>query len=371
MEKIPPVHPNQQKAPVKMIKVPVKRPVGAPPVRMVKVPAGSVPHPQGGVPVRMIKTPVPAGQKMPEVSAVHVARPPVAPPTVPEPSPRMPAPSQVYSALPEEESFYDGHKESKAYEETPETKPFPYLKNVSGAIRKQKLPEQKLFCFSLLLRMWAEQLAEKGQLVLPELRLKFPKTPEEFSKTCLRDGLTALDIAADDALTLINLFPRLKQLNESAIPLDRLLEKEAERFAAQKKKSIEDHFALSWLLVKIDFQIQRYDNEIEEYRRQQREKIDEIKDIEAEQKAMKEKFVKAIKRKGFPVDAEKLVKNYFTFAKKEPEKAYKILTTNPLYFSPVIMEKISRKCFGLVKAGPDEAKAVNKKLASFLKGLKA
>ena len=97
--------------------------------------------------------------------------------------------------------------------------------------------------------------------------------------------------------------------------------------------------------------------------------INNIKQSEKETNDLKKRFITAIERKKFPVDAQKLVDNYFNLAKKDPKKAYQTLITNPLFFSPIQLEKMPKKMFG--KPSAAEASAVNKRLASFLKGLKA
>ena len=92
--------------------------------------------------------------------------------------------------------------------------------------------------------------------------------------------------------------------------------------------------------------------------------------IEEGERALKQRFIQAIERRRFPVNARKLINNYFNLSRKEPDKAYHTLITNPLYFSPIQMERLPKKFFGLVKPGPKDAAAVNKRLASYLKSLK-
>ena len=91
---------------------------------------------------------------------------------------------------------------------------------------------------------------------------------------------------------------------------------------------------------------------LSEIDKEQQDIVDGIRSMEEEEKAMKHDFIVAIQRKGFPVNATKLINNYFTLAKKDPEKAYQTLITNPLYFSPIQMDRLPKKFFGLIPAGP-------------------
>ena len=70
-----------------------------------------------------------------------------------------------------------------------------------------------------------------------------------------------------------------------------------------------------------------------------------------------------IKEKGFPVDANLLIKNYLTFASKNPSFAQKILFSNPCYFAP--LKTADEKGNILIK--PKDALKMNKTLAVFFK----
>ena len=95
-----------------------------------------------------------------------------------------------------------------------------------------------------------------------------------------------------------------------------------------------------------------------------------IKELDEEEKNIKERMITAVKRKRFPVDAKKLVNNYFGLAKRDPDKAYETLITNPLFFSPILLEQMPKKFFGLIKPSAKDAIAVNKQMAAFFKSLK-
>lgn len=83
-----------------------------------------------------------------------------------------------------------------------------------------------------------------------------------------------------------------------------------------------------------------------------------------------QKFIDAIREKKFPIDAERLVSNFFKTARKDPEGAQKILETNPATFAPIQVDKIPARFFGMIKPKPEDGIRVNKEIGKFLKNLK-
>ncbi len=83
------------------------------------------------------------------------------------------------------------------------------------------------------------------------------------------------------------------------------------------------------------------------------------------------RYIEAIKEKNFPVDAERLVKNYFKTAQKDADGAYKVLTQNPAVFAPIDFSKIKPRFFGLIKVKPQDGIRINRLIGDFLKKLKA
>lgn len=83
------------------------------------------------------------------------------------------------------------------------------------------------------------------------------------------------------------------------------------------------------------------------------------------------KYIAAIRKKEFPVDAERLVMNYFKTARKDADGAYQMLTNNPATFAPIVISKIKARFFGMIKAKPEDGIRINKELGKFLKNLKA
>ncbi len=82
------------------------------------------------------------------------------------------------------------------------------------------------------------------------------------------------------------------------------------------------------------------------------------------------KYIEAIKKKEFPIDAERLVKNFFKTSNKDAEGAYKVLTTNPATFAPIEINKIKPRLFGLIKVTPQDGIRVNREIGEFIKKLK-
>lgn len=82
------------------------------------------------------------------------------------------------------------------------------------------------------------------------------------------------------------------------------------------------------------------------------------------------KYIAAIEAKKFPIDAERLVNNYFKTSRKDADGAYQMLTNNPATFAPIDISKIKARFFGMIKAKPEDGIRVNKELGNFLKKLK-
>jgi hypothetical protein len=83
------------------------------------------------------------------------------------------------------------------------------------------------------------------------------------------------------------------------------------------------------------------------------------------------KYIDAIKKKEFPIDAERLVNNYFRLSNKDPEGSFKALVNNPATYAPIDFSKIKARFFGLIKVKPQDGIRINRKIGDFLKKLKA
>lgn len=84
----------------------------------------------------------------------------------------------------------------------------------------------------------------------------------------------------------------------------------------------------------------------------------------------KSRFVEAIRKRNFPIDADRLINNYFKTATKDAEGAYMALTKNPAVYAPIETNNIKPRFFGLLKATPKDGIRINRRLGDFLKHLK-
>ena len=84
----------------------------------------------------------------------------------------------------------------------------------------------------------------------------------------------------------------------------------------------------------------------------------------------KKLFIEKLKEKNFPIDADKLINNYFRAAQKDPDGSFEALTKNPAMFSPIQFEKMHPKFFGLIKVTPEDGIKANQKIGTFIKKLK-
>ena len=87
-------------------------------------------------------------------------------------------------------------------------------------------------------------------------------------------------------------------------------------------------------------------------------------------KERQRKFVEAVKKKNFPIDAERLISNYFRVAQKDVDGAFLALTTNPAIFAPIDFSKIKPRFFGLIKVTPKDGLRLNVEIGRFMKKLK-
>lgn len=81
-------------------------------------------------------------------------------------------------------------------------------------------------------------------------------------------------------------------------------------------------------------------------------------------------FIKKLKEKNFPIDADRLINNYFRVAQKDPDGSFEALVKNPAMFSPIEVDKIRPKFFGLIKVTPEDGIKANQKIGKFIKNLK-
>ncbi len=97
---------------------------------------------------------------------------------------------------------------------------------------------------------------------------------------------------------------------------------------------------------------------------------EEIMEEHRKRAEIAQRYIKKIKKKNFPINAEKLVNNYFKVAEKDPEGSFEALCTNPAIFAPIEVDKIKPRFFGLFKPSPLAGVIMNSKIGEFLRKLK-
>ena len=82
------------------------------------------------------------------------------------------------------------------------------------------------------------------------------------------------------------------------------------------------------------------------------------------------RYIEEINKQKFPIDAERLISNYFKTASKDIDGAFQVLTNNPAVFAPIDVAKIKPRFFGLLKVTPQDGIRINKLIGKFLSKLK-
>lgn len=121
-----------------------------------------------------------------------------------------------------------------------------------------------------------------------------------------------------------------------------------------------------YLELTLDVEESRLKKEGEELRDKSEELLSNLKIQEAHIEDIADHFAAKIQAENFHVDAKALLKNYFKMARRDSQEAWRILTTNPAYFSPIVARDQNDKKV----LSPARATAENTRLAHFLKTLK-
>ena len=338
------VQPVQKKVLVKKIKVLVKRPVAPAPAAPAVITVPVKRPVMVKVPVKRTAAPAPAA--VPPAPA----RAPAPPITPPQPSDR---------------------KKWRRFAGGKEIKPLIYevpLDLIERVNARKRIPE-KLFLLFIFAKTLAEQNAKRDGYKFPPMLIDLPKDTLEAAEMIDDVDEDIYDALLSDFREIAPFIPGLERVMLSSDSVEDLIDDEVRRARNQDALTSAQQVVLAFLMILADMKMVQQNLELHEISKEQKNIVDDIQELEADEKAMKRDFIVAIQRKGFPVNATKLVNNYFTLAKKDPEKAYQTLITNPLYFSPIQMDKLPKKFFGLLPAGPKEARAVNRRLATFLKHL--
>ena len=92
-----------------------------------------------------------------------------------------------------------------------------------------------------------------------------------------------------------------------------------------------------------------------------------LREFQKRRKEIINSFATKIAAEKFPVDATRLFKNYLNMADLDSEEAWRVLCTNPAFFSPLIVTDEKGKRILSV----NEAKEINKKMGAFIRKMKA
>jgi len=92
-----------------------------------------------------------------------------------------------------------------------------------------------------------------------------------------------------------------------------------------------------------------------------------IMEYQRQRKQLIKNFSKQLDTKQFPINSERLFKNYLNMADIDAKLAWETVTTNPAMFSPIIVEDRNGKRIISISA----AKQINKKIGSYIKTMKA
>ncbi len=93
----------------------------------------------------------------------------------------------------------------------------------------------------------------------------------------------------------------------------------------------------------------------------------QIQESIAERDAIIDEIALPVIKRNYPIDARKMAANFLRESKVNPEIALKALYNSPATFSPIIVERIPRKLWGILAPTQKDAIEINKSLGRFLK----
>ncbi len=352
--------PVVKKVLVKKVKVLVKRPISAP----------QSAAPAAGQPV-LVKVPVKRPVSAPQPAAPATGQPVLVKVPVQRPVQQQPVRPDVQPAVhsdsaPRRKSFVGQIVNGV------EIKALNYIlpDNILEAIERREKVTEKLFLLYVYTRIYAQQVAKEEGYDFPQMMIELPEDTLQAGELLDEIDNDLLAAMLDDFVEMAPFVTGMERIMANKAPLEQIIQSELKRIENQETLSTAQQILIAYLTIMVDMQLIQEKLNMLDIENESDQIIDDIKEMKEEEREIKQSFIDAIERKNFPVDAKKLINNYFTLAKKDPDKAYETLITNPLFFSPIQLERLPKKFFGLVKPSAKDAIAVNKRLASFLKNLK-
>lgn len=386
---------------IKRVKVLVKRPVAPSPTGVVPntVQRPASPQPAGIRPATPVARPVVSQQQNTQAPIARPVSPrPMSPTSGTTPSQSVPNSriAQAYQTIqqpaqpvqPAQRPIPQGISQAPARQAVPTipadsttyrfvngrvVRPLHYEVpvNIMDRIEARKTIPEKMFLLFVYAQTLARQNAERDGYRFPELCIELPTDTLDAAALVQNIDEDVYEAVLHDFIAISPFIPGLERImHATETPIDELIDIELDRIGDAERLSSSQQIVLCFLMLLADMQTVQQKIQLHEIKKEQDRQIEHIHSIQTEDARERAIFAKAIRDRGFPVDADLLVRNYMTLSKKDPKKAYQVLITNPLYFAPIQMEKLPKTMFGFKKPGPKEAIAINKKLASFLKGLK-
>ena len=92
-----------------------------------------------------------------------------------------------------------------------------------------------------------------------------------------------------------------------------------------------------------------------------------IMEYQRQRKEIIKSFANKLATQHFPINGERLFRNYLNMADIDANQAWEVLITNPAAFSPIIVEDEK----GNRVISINDAKQINKKIGSYIKSMKA
>ena len=176
-----------------------------------------------------------------------------------------------------------------------------------------------------------------------------------------------------------------KIVNDASLCWDVMLQAFPERLSLLNPNSTDEEFLnfaeglsdqnlqlaiISYVEILIDIENCEVSYEEKRLKAQRRRIERELYEEYQRRRERKLKFIEAVRKKNFPVDADRLINNYFKTAAKDTEGAFEALTKNPAVYAPIEVDKIKPRFFGLLKVTPKDGIRENHRLGRFLKYLK-
>ena len=246
--------------------------------------------------------------------------------------------------------------------EEPQPEPLPQNASDEQVANSLNLSEQKLYTAYRNFVESIEAITKEQQLSAPTFHIKaqvlYPKYTPGLGNLITIDVLQGWDL-------MFEAFP-----NDIAKIKPNASDEELLDFAEQHSNENLQMAVVSY--VEILFEIEgceiAYEKRLLEFEHRKIE--EEIMEEHRKRAAIARKYIEAIEKKKFPINAERLINGYFKVAAKDPDGSFEALTTNPAIFAPIEIDKIKPSFFGMIKPTPRTGMIYNRKIGDFLKKLK-